>query len=184
MMMKTINKPNFYLFTGGPGAGKTSVIDHLKQQGHLVVPEAARAIIQHQRSIGGNATHDGDRILYTERMLQQSIADFENLMSVEKNVYFDRGIPDLYSYSSRFCQGVTPPVLQAVERYRYNTLAFVFPPWPEIYCHDNERKQAFDEAVETWEAVIAGYQAAGYQTIEVPEMSVAGRADFIQGKIV
>lgn len=31
--MNPIHSPNFYLFTGGPGAGKTTVLDELKQQG-------------------------------------------------------------------------------------------------------------------------------------------------------
>ena len=57
-----IQKPHFYLFTGGPGAGKSTVIEFLAKQKKLVVPEVARNIIRHQKSIGGSATHDGDRI--------------------------------------------------------------------------------------------------------------------------
>lgn len=37
-----IQKPNFYLFTGGPGAGKSTVIELLAKQNKLVVPEVAR----------------------------------------------------------------------------------------------------------------------------------------------
>ena len=42
-----IQKPNFYLFTGGPGAGKSTVIELLAKQKRLVVPEVARNIIRH-----------------------------------------------------------------------------------------------------------------------------------------
>lgn len=177
--MKNIQKHNFFLFSGGPGAGKTAVIEHLKQRGTIVVPEVARSIIKHQQTIGGNATHNGDRLLYTDMMLEKSINDFESLISVEKNVYFDRGLPDLYSYSSRFCNGVTQNIQNAIERYRYNSLTFIFPPWQEIYCHDNERTQHFEEAIETWNAINSGYKACGYQTIEIPKMSIEERADFI-----
>ena len=101
-----IKKPNFYLFTGGPGAGKSTVIELLAKQKKLVVPEVARNIIRHQKTIGGSAIHDGDRILYTALMLERSIEDFERLTSVDAPVYFDRGLPDLYAYTARYCGGV------------------------------------------------------------------------------
>src|SRR3989338_5301871 len=35
-----------YILTGGPGAGKTSIINFLAQKGYLAVPEAATQIIE------------------------------------------------------------------------------------------------------------------------------------------
>jgi predicted ATPase len=174
-----IQKTNFYLFTGGPGAGKTTVLNEMERLGYPVVAEVARAIIKRQNVIGGNATHNGDRIAYTDLMLNDSVNDFIRMVPVTNTVFFDRGIPDLYSYTHRFCGGVTPEVLKQVNQYRYNSLAFVFPPWQEIYCHDNERKQDFREAIDTYHAVKEGYKACGYQVIEVPEFSVQERVAFI-----
>lgn len=174
-----IQKLNFYLLTGGPGAGKSTVIELLAKQKKLVVPEVARKIIRHQKTVGGTATHDGDRIAYTALMLERSIEDFQRLISVDAPVYFDRGLPDLYSYTMRYCGGVTEAVKQAIAQYRYNPQVFLFPPWPEIYCHDTERKQTFEEAIETWEAVKKGYEACGYLTIDVPKLSIADRVQFI-----
>ncbi|KTC95849.1 ATPase [Legionella geestiana] len=178
-MDETWEKPNYFLFTGGPGAGKTTVIEKLRQSGYHTVPEAARNIIRQQRKTGGNATHDGDRMTYVELMLRQSLKDYrENLLTVSA-VFFDRGIPDLYSYSKRFCGGVPSAVEQAIMQFRYHPLAFVFPPWPEIYCHDEERKQSRDEAIETWHAVKEGYAACGYITVTVPKLPIEERAAFI-----
>lgn len=174
-----IQKTNFYLFTGGPGAGKSTVIELLAKQNRLVVPEVARNIIRHQKTIGGSATHDGDRVLYTALMLERSIEDFKRLTSVDAPVYFDRGLPDLYSYTMRYCGGVTATVKQAIAQYRYNPKVFLFPPWAEIYCHDTERKQSFQEAIETWEAVKQGYDDCGYLIIDVPKLSAEERVQFI-----
>jgi predicted ATPase len=114
--MHSIHNPNFYLFTGGPGAGKTTVLEELKQQGHLVIAEAARDIIKNQQAIGGNATHTGNRIEYCDLMLKKSIADYTKMVPVtERIIFFDRGIPDLYSYSERFCSGVTSEIIEAVK---------------------------------------------------------------------
>lgn len=167
------------MFTGGPGAGKSTVIELLAKQQRVVVPEVARNIIRHQKAMGGSATHDGDRVSYTDLMLERSIEDFKRLTSVDEPVYFDRGLPDLYSYTMRYCGGVTEIIKQAIAQYRYNPTVFLFPPWPEIYCHDAERKQPFQEAMETWEAVKKGYADCGYLTIDIPKLSVEQRVKFI-----
>lgn len=178
--MNSIHSPSFYLFTGGPGAGKTTVLDELKQQGHLVIAEAARDIIKNQQATGGNATHTGNRIEYCDLMLKKSITDYTKMIPVtERIIFFDRGIPDLYSYAERFCGGVTSEIIEAVNHYRYNHKAFLFPPWPEIYCHDTERKQDFKEAIETYHAVKEGYLNCGYEVIEIPKVSITERAEYI-----
>lgn len=174
-----INKPNFYLFTGGPGAGKTTLLNALKANGYTIVPEAARAIIRAQNKLGGHATHNGDRIVYRDLMLQHSIDDFLHQDSHQEPVFFDRGIPDLYSYTQRFCEGDNNAVNDAVKRFRYHRLAFIFPPWAEIYCHDEERKQSFDEAIATYEAVLTGYKTCGYELVTVPPGSIEERVKFI-----
>lgn len=178
-MNKIKKQNNFFLFTGGPGAGKTSVLDELSRQGLTTIPEVARAIIKHQNAIGGNATHNGDRIAYRDLMLINSIEDYMKNSNLDNLLFFDRGIPDLYSYSNRFCNGVTKAITEAVTKFRYNPQVFLFPPWPEIYCHDTERKQYYDEAVKTYHAVKEGYTICGYHLIEVPKLSVKQRVDFI-----
>lgn len=177
--MNTIVKPNFLIFTGGPGSGKTAVLNELVKRGYRVVPEVARAIIKEQNATGGDATHNGNRVLYCDLMLKNSIRDYVNQSLSSEVVFFDRGIPDLYSYSKRFCDGVTPAIYEAVKNYRYNQQVFLFPAWPDIYCHDSERKQDFQEAIETYEAVKEGYTSCGYKMIEMPLSSIDARADFI-----
>ncbi len=179
MTFKIINQPHFFLLTGGPGAGKTSVLNELRKSGYAVVPEVARAIIKTQNRNGGKATHNGNRNTFRDLMLKQSIIDFEHRMTSTQPVFFDRGIPDLYGYSHSFCDHLPSSVSQAVQQYRYNPLVFIFPPWLEIYSHDTERKQDFQEAVETYQAVKEAYLVCGYQLIEVPKVSVQNRIEFI-----
>ena len=178
--MNTLNKANFYILTGGPGAGKTSLLEEFKRRGYLTVPEVARNIIREQQASGGDATHLGNRGMYCDLMLQASIKDYRDRLTIsDQAVFFDRGIPDLYSYSKRFCGGLHPGVLEAVNQYRYNLQVILFPPWEAIYCHDAERKQDFQEAVATHQALEKGYRECGYQLIHLPKDTVSARVDFI-----
>ncbi|MDA9271955.1 AAA family ATPase [bacterium] len=177
--MQILNKPNFYIFSGGPGAGKTTVLNELSKKNYRCIPEVARAIIKEQRAIGGNALHTGDRTEYVNLMLKNSIHDFM-MQSFRNDVcFFDRGIPDLYSYLSQYYGSVTATIEDAIKHYRYNTLVFLFPPWPEIYCHDTERKLDLKEAIKTYHSVKDAYRICGYETIDVPMFSVTKRIDFI-----
>jgi len=172
-----------FILTGGPGAGKTTVLNALQQRGFNVMPEVARAIIQTQKICGGDAHHMGNRQAYTALMLEQSIADYLRVKNTDGPVFFDRGIPDLYSYTHQFCGGVTPLVKASIKHYRYNQTVFLFPPWPEIYKKDAERQQNFQEAIATYDSLKDGYTKCGYSLVEVPKQPIHQRCDFILEKI-
>lgn len=170
---------NYFILTGGPGSGKTAILNELACRGYLTVPETARAIIQKQYAEGGNATHNGDRCRFRDLMLEQSITDYKKMLTEEHAVFFDRGIPDLYGYSKAFCNEISANAVQAIAQYRYNKTVFFFPPWQEIYENDEERKQDFQEALFTYKAIKEAYSYCNYQTVEVPKISIKERADFI-----
>ncbi|SNT74465.1 AAA family ATPase [Paracoccus seriniphilus] len=59
---------HFFVVTGGPGAGKTSLITELARRGLHKVPESGRAIICEEMQSGGDALPWADRMAYAERM--------------------------------------------------------------------------------------------------------------------
>lgn len=176
-------KNNYYIFTGGPGAGKSSILDELKNRGYPVVAEVARKIIKEQLAIGGDATHMGNRVAFRDLMLKHSIAAYTDHLQTKGKMFFDRGIPDLYGYSELIKVSVSKYIKQAIEEYRYNATVFMFPPWQEIYSNDEERKQDFQEALTTYHLIKKGYIESGYDLIEVPKASINNRATFILEKI-
>lgn len=172
-------RQNGYVFTGGPGAGKTSVITALAAKGFAVVPESGRQIIQEQVASGGAALPWADKTLFRDRMLAAALHDFEQQPADGQPVFFDRGIPDLIGYSSLENLPVPVVLQEYAATWRYHPRVFIFPPWEEIYQGDTERKQDYATAVATYEAMQAAYTGNGYELVTVPCTGVADRVAFI-----
>ncbi len=173
-----MNNSNLVVITGGPGCGKTTVLDELKRRDCPIVAEVARGIIQEQVSLGGHALPWADRKHYTKLMLQRSIESFQQHMSAARPTFCDRGIPDTLGYA-RLIGLPDAAIKQACLRYRYAPVVFWAPAWREIYQTDNERKQDFAEAERTAHLIAAVYEECGYQVLELPKMDPASRANFI-----
>ena len=109
---------NFFILTGGPGAGKTTVLEELNKHGFRCAPEVARQIIQEQVCRGGKALPWEDRELYTGLMLQRSIDSYRDCTLALGPVFFDRGIPDTLSYARLIRFADERPIRSACDQYR------------------------------------------------------------------
>jgi predicted ATPase len=98
-------------------------------------------------------------------------------------VFFDRGIPDVLGYLRLVSLPAPEHMRKAADSFRYHHRVFIAPPWPEIFRQDRERKQDFDEAVRTYEALVATYTELGYDLLEIPRAPVDERARFLLANI-
>lgn len=174
---------NFYIFTGGPGSGKSTVLEILKNKGYLTVNEVAREIIKNQVRTGGDALPWKNTVRYSNLMLLWSIVDFEEFVHTDKPCFFDRGIIDTIGYARLINIPVSDDMLLTSNRYRYNKKVFLFPFWKEIYVNDAERKQDLDEAQKTCLVLKETYEKFGYETVDVPFLSPEERAEWILKQI-
>jgi predicted ATPase len=170
---------HFFVLTGGPGAGKTTVIDGLTAEGYAGTVEAGRAVIQDQSAIDGPALPWKDPALFAEHMLTWEMRSHAIARETAGTVFFDRGVPDVIGYLRLSEKPVPIHVERAAEKFRYNRRVFVFPPWRAIFRQDEERRQDFAEAERTFEAVRDAYRDVDYQCVEVPMAPPAERVRFI-----
>ncbi|PWY56671.1 ATPase [Legionella qingyii] len=186
-MEQKLLKSNFYLITGGPGVGKSSVIKLLQMNSFTVVSEAARTIIKEQKQQGHNAIQVDNRFKFCQLMLQQCLHDFLEYSEFVSPVFFDRGLPDLLGYQSIASGAAWDNLIKDIvlvnKQYRYNQRVFIFPPWQEIYTTDEERVHTFEQAVLAYDIVKEALISANYDLIEVPKLSVEQRVTFILEKI-
>lgn len=171
---------NFVVITGGPGSGKTTLVERLRSAGYPVVAEAARAIIRDQVAIGGPAHHTADWALGAEVTLAWEIRSYREAgCHRDGPMFFDRGIPDLIGYHPMMGRPTPPHFVAAAERFRYRHRVFVAPPWAGIYVTDDERKQDFGWAMRCYDAVLDAYQRCGYEPVILPKSTVEDRLAFV-----
>lgn len=168
-------KENYFIITGGPGMGKTAIIEQLRLKGYACVPETGRNIIQQQMAIQGTALPWANSGEFALLMFRQSVLDYQQHLHIQAPVFFDRGIPDTIGYLQLCGLPVLEEMIQAAETLRSNTQVFITPPWEEIFHHDEERKQSFEEAVRTYEQMQQLYAYLGYSLTVLPKVSVAER---------
>lgn len=173
----------FHIITGGPGSGKSTLIDALASNGYALMPEAGRAIIQDQVSIGGSALPWSDREAFADLMLSWEMRSYREAATRPGPVFFDRGIPDVVGYLRLCGLPVPEATLRAAETLRYARRVFIAPHWPAIFTQDAERKQSSVEAEATYAAMVDVYAELGYELIELPLASVADRVSFIRSRI-
>ncbi|GEL68839.1 AAA family ATPase [Myxococcus virescens] len=174
---------NLHVITGGPGSGKSSLIEALAVEGLAHMPEAGRAIIQHQVAIGGHALPWADRTAFAELMLGWEMRTHKEACELRRPVILDRGVPDVIGYL-RVCGLPVPPHLwKAAELFRYNRRVFIAPHWPEIFAQDAERKQAPDEAEATYRSMVEVYTSLGYELLPLPLASLPERVRFVRSNL-
>jgi len=172
------------VISGSPGGGKTSIIDVLKNKQHIVFEEYSRSLIQTARDKGTENLFLEDPQYFSEQLFLGRQKQFEagtsSATSKESAVFYDRGIHDIYAYLLAINKA-TPLWKEKVQAFTYD-LVFLVPPWEEIYTRDEQRLETFEEAKYYYPFLKEVY-AAQHKVVEVPEMSVVARVDFITSYI-
>jgi predicted ATPase len=169
----------FFVLTGGPGSGKTTLVEALKARGYATTQEAGRGVIREQMESNGDGLPWVDRERFAELMFEWELRSYRDAERQAGPVVFDRGLPDTIGYLR--LEGLEVPAWMEEEawRLRYNARVFIAPPWKEIYGRDEERRQSWEVAVRTYEVMAETYTELGYELTELPRATVEERATFV-----
>lgn len=110
---------NWYVITGGPSSGKTTMVDLLRRRGYRTTIEHARHYIDLQR-LGGHSVAEirsrqleFQRNVLTMQLLQEAGLDPGEI------VFLDRALPDSLAYYRFLNLPPDPDLLEALERVAY-----------------------------------------------------------------
>lgn len=164
---------------GGPGTGKTTIIDGLMTKGYCCYPEISREVTMEAKKQGIEQLFLENPLLFSELLLEGRKKQFNNATAEPHNIVFlDRGIPDVLAYM-HYIGDSYPAFFDHACREHVYTKIFILPPWQEIYISDDERYENFEQAKLIFNHLTETYQKYGYNLIEVPKGTVDERINYI-----
>lgn len=166
------------VITGGPGTGKSSLIQALRDSGFTCFDEVSREITLQARKDGIEQLFLSNSLLFSEKLLEGRRQQFLDANAYNEAVFLDRGIPDILAYMDFIGDSYPPLFEQACETHTYDSV-FILAPWRDIFKSDSERYENFEQAQMIHDRLIETYGRFKYNLIDVPFDSVAKRTEFI-----
>ena len=168
---------------GGPGTGKTTIIDGLLERGHCCFPEISREITLEAKKQGIEQLFLENPLLFSELLLEGRKKQYHQALTEESSVVFiDRGIPDVLAYMHYIGDAYPAFFDEACREHKY-TKIFILPPWEAIYESDDARYENYEQATLIYKHLKETYESYGYNLIEVPKDTVDNRILFILGHL-
>lgn len=168
---------------GGPGTGKSSVLDELERRGFICMSEISREITLEARKKGIEQLFLKEPILFSKLLLEGREKQYIDAITHKSDfVFFDRGIPDIHAYMD-FTKKDYPDFFKAKSlKFKYDHV-FLFKPWKKIFTSDNERYESFEESIIIDIYLQKSYRELNYMIMEVPFDTIEKRTDFILNQL-
>ena len=170
------------VITGGPGFGKTQIIEKLAESGFWIGGEHARDLMNEQVKNGGDLLPWKNIKAFQQEVLKRRVC-FYNSVEPGELAFSDRGIPDQLAFARYRGFSDHEILLKKAKKYRYFPLVFITSPWKDIYQQDEVRKESFVEACRIHDVVCETYEDLGYQLVDLPKDSIEERVTFITNHI-
>lgn len=169
-----MKKTNWYVITGQPCSGKTTVINRLQQMGYQISEEVARHFYLNLMEKNPNKAVLQDQLFLQKEILNIELAR-EDALDPNALILFDRALPDSIAYY-RELGDIPDFVIKAAKRFRYRRVFFL----EALPFHpDNVRHENGEVAKRLGRYITEAYEQLGYELIHVPVCSVEERVKYI-----
>ncbi|NND65719.1 MAG: ATP-binding protein [Gammaproteobacteria bacterium] len=173
---------NWYVITGGPSAGKTSIINALAEQGFHIEHESARLVIDEALANGqtieelrGDQEEQFQEIVFDHKLKREQQLDSKEL------IFFDRGMQDTFAYYQLHGFTIPEAMQQAMDQSDYKK---VFLLESHGFEEDYARTESEAETQKLFRLLKEGYQRSGLLVEVIPTFStIEERIDFFLDEI-
>jgi|SRR3990167_1604880 len=168
---------NWYVITGGPSTGKTTLLAELEKLGHSTIPEAARTLIDKALAKGISVAE----FRADEKRFQEDVAHLKAEIEATHNTdlltFFDRGMQDTIAYMRYYGYNIE----KKIENYMKNSIyknVFLLEPL-SAYRSDYARTEDHGFTKKMHKLLHDAYSEFGMKPILVPALASAQRANFV-----
>ena len=174
-----MSETSWYVITGAPSSGKTTLVRELEKLGYRVVHEVARGHIEKQMQQGQTLEEiRADKRSFENWILNTKIA-LEAELPKDEVIILDRAIPDSIAYFE--VAGLdTKDAIEKSPRNRYKKV-FLLDRLP--YHVDHARIEDSQTATSLDQSLEQSYKMLGYDVIRVGVMPVQERVKVIVKEI-
>ena len=167
------------VITGGPGTGKSTLINELTKRGFTCLEEISRQVTLNAKKEGVNQLFLTNPLLFSELLLKGRYKQYMDADAIKADIaFFDRGVPDVLAYMDFIGDRYPVSFTETCKNVVYDTV-FILKPWEAIYTVDNERYENFEQALQIHDCLLNTYKNYNYQLIDVPFGTVENRTNYI-----
>lgn len=175
-LSKSTTQTNWYVVTGAPCSGKTTVVNLLHSKGYKTTIEYARHYIDTQRSHGKTM----EEIRSNQHKFQLGVLEMqikqEAQLSPSDVVFLDRAIPDTLAYYRFLNLEVDKKIVDALSNISYKKI-FLLDYLPLV--QDYARKEDQSAQKKLHELLSDVYESLPFPIVRVPILPAEERVDFI-----
>jgi predicted ATPase len=174
-----MSRTKWYVVTGSPSSGKTTLIRELERLGCRVVHEVARNYIESQMEKGRTLEEvRADKRSFETYILNAKVA-IEATLPKDEVIVLDRAIPDSIAYFEAAGLDAT----EAVEKSPRNQYRKIFLLDRLPYKTDHARIEDQETAMKLDQGLEQSYKMLGYDVVRIGPMSVQERLDIVVREI-
>ena len=166
------------LITGGPGTGKTSLVNELKNNGYLCSEEIVRDLTIKKRDEGVDQYFLTDPLGFSTKLFNLRLEEYNKIYNSNLVIY-DRGPIDVLAYLNFKSIEIPIDLINNSKKINYK-YSFILNPWKDIYNQDSVRYESYEECVLIHEFLIREYEKFKIKLIVVPNGTIIERVRFIK----
>lgn len=167
---------NWYVLTGGPGCGKTTMANMLRERGYNTTIEHARHFLYTQRIKGRSV----EEVRKNQEEFQLGVLNMqmeqEAIIPAEQLYFLDRALPDSLAYYYYLHLKPDKRLLEALQKVYYKKI-FLLDLLPLVNDHFRKEDEAAQKRIH--QLIHEVYSSLPFPVVQVPVLPPEDRADFI-----